>query len=477
MRGRIRKEAVMAVAVVVLVSCGPHSVPLTEEFKDQLAEWSAGRALKEGLERQKGAADMTDRRGTQTLEPGASIWVQSGKSRIVKLDAPVKRVSIANPELAGIVVLNPTTLMINGKELPKERHVTTGGVTQTSSKTVRGTTLTAPPVVGETTLVVWDRNGATDSHTIFVADFIDEQVMLEVTVAEVNRTSLEQHGVDFLSSSTDFSSNFFMGGGRGPVDSTSFTPGTRIVPLDGGGSALLPSDPGILPLTTLEERPTFAFRLPNEDITAFIQILQGEGLATILAQPKILALSGQQAVFQVGGEIPIRIVSSFIAEVEFKPFGTLVNFMPRISEEGDIILTVTPEVSQPDFNSPVEGIPTFRTRRASTSARLRDGETLVIGGLLQTARIEEVRGVPYLQDIPWVGYFFRQTEYQDEVTELMVIVTPHIVSPIPAGETLELPTDRAPLTNEEVRTKPDPAKATRPRLPGMGTGPTLPGMP
>jgi pilus assembly protein CpaC len=170
-------------------------------------------------------------------------------------------------------------------------------------------------------------------------------------------------------------------------------------------------------------------------------------------------------------------VSSFIAQVEFKPFGTLVNFMPRISEEGDIILTVTPEVSQPDFNSPVEGIPTFRTRRASTSARLKDGETLVIGGLLQTVRIEEVRGVPYLQDIPWVGYFFRQTEYQDEVTELMVIVTPHIVSPIPAGETLELPTDRAPLTNEEIRTKPDPAKATRPRLPGIGTGPTLPGMP
>jgi pilus assembly protein CpaC len=475
MRGRNRKEALVAVAVTVLVSCGPHSVPLTDEFKDQIAEWSAGRALKEGLERQKGAADMTDRR-TQVLEPGAPLWVQSGKSRIVKLNSPVKRVSIADPELAGIVVLNPTTLMINGKTLPKDRTSSDTGVSISTSQTIRGSTLTSPPEVGETTLVVWDRNGVTDSHTIFVAGFIDEQVMLEVTVAEISRTSLEQHGVDFLSSSDTFSSAFFMGGGRGVTDGTSFVPGSTILPSDGGGG-ILPLDRGILPLTTTDERPNFAFRLPNEDITAFIQILQEEGMATILAQPKILALSGQQAVFQVGGEIPIRIVSSFIAQVEFKPFGTLVNFIPRISEEGDIILTVTPEVSQPDFNSPVEGIPTFRTRRASTSARLKDGETLVIGGLLQTNRIENVRGVPYLQDLPVVGYFFRQTDYLDEVTELMVIVTPHIVSPIPAGETLDLPTDRTPLTNEEIRTKPDPAKATRPRLPGIGTGPTLPGMP
>jgi pilus assembly protein CpaC len=200
-------------------------------------------------------------------------------------------------------------------------------------------------------------------------------------------------------------------------------------------------------------------------------------MATILAQPKILALSGQYAVFQVGGEIPIRIISSFVAQVEFKPFGTLVNFLPRVSEEGDIILTVTPEVSQPEFNNRVEGIPTFRTRRASTTARLGDGETLVIGGLMQTQKLEEVRGVPYLQDIPIAGFAFRNTTYVDEVTELMVIVTPHIVNPIPAGESLALPTDRPPLTNEEIRTKPEPEKASRPRFPGLGTGGTLPGLP
>src|SRR5207249_293137 len=139
----------------------------------------------------------------------------------------------------------------------------------------------------------------------------------------------------------------------------------------------------LLPIATSDAAPVYAFNLPKTDITAFVQALQTEGLATVLAQPKILAMSGQNAVFQVGGEIPIRITTAFTTDIEYKPFGTLVNFIPRVSDEGDITLTVTPEVSEPDFSNTVEGIPIFRTRRASTSTRLRNGQTLVIGGLLQ----------------------------------------------------------------------------------------------
>src|SRR6185369_9608157 len=118
--------------------------------------------------------------------------------------------------------------------------------------------------------------------------------------------------------------------------------------------------PGILPIGTTDLAPVFAFRLPNDDITGFIQAMQQEGLATVLAQPKIIAMSGQNAVFQVGGEIPIRVATGFATDIEFKPFGTIVNFIPRVSEEGDIMLTVTPEVSQADFTATVEGIPSFR---------------------------------------------------------------------------------------------------------------------
>ena len=228
--------------------------------------------------------------------------------------------------------------------------------------------------MAETTLIFWGGDAAPDAHTLTVAGFIGEQVMLDVTVAEVNRTKLEQHGIDFRQIAEKFASAYFMGGGLGPA-----------VP---GFATTTPPIPPVpeLPLSLGADRPNFVFRLPNQNITALIQFLQSNGLATIIAQPTILALSGQEALFQVGGEIPIRIVTGFVADVEFKPFGTIVQFLPRVSEEGDILLTVTPEVSQADFNSPVDGIPTFRTRRASTSAKLRDGETLVLGGLTQTTR-------------------------------------------------------------------------------------------
>ena len=131
------------------------------------------------------------------------------------------------------------------------------------------------------------------------------------------------------------------------------------------------------------------------------------------------------------------------------------------------MLTVTPEVSQPDFDQAVEGIPTFRTRRASTSTRLKDGETLVIGGLLQTTRRENVRGVPYLKDIPGLRYIFSDTQYSDEVIELMVIVTPYVVEPLPEGTQLAFPTDRGPLTYGDVRTNRDDAGAARPRIPDV----------
>jgi pilus assembly protein CpaC len=194
-------------------------------------------------------------------------------------------------------------------------------------------------------------------------------------------------------------------------------------------------------------------------------MLEDHGLATVLAQPKILAMSGQNAVFQVGGEIPIRIVTSFSAEVEFKAFGTLVNFFPIISEDGDIILTVTPEVSQPDFNSPVEGVPSFKTRRASTTAKLREGESLVLGGLVQHTRTENERGIPYLKDMPYAGQLFRNTSYTDEVLELMVVVRPHFVRGLAPGSDLDLPTDRGPLQRRDVKTQHEEETVTRPRLP------------
>ena len=147
------------------------------------------------------------------------------------------------------------------------------------------------------------------------------------------------------------------------------------------------------------------------------------------------------------------------------PLGTDV---PRVPGNfGALAGKVGWAVSAPDFSNEVEGIPTFRTRRASTSTRLRNGQTLVIGGLLQTIRQEQVSGVPYLKDIPILGYAFRFTKFADDVLDLMVIVKPQLVRALPPGTQLPLPTDVGPMRTEDSRTKPAPDSPTRPRLWGL----------
>jgi pilus assembly protein CpaC len=457
--------ALLVGGVAAVAACNLPKPKSNKAFEDAAQRWKASQAVGEGIQKEVEPAEGTRKPGASSaLHAGEPIWIQSGKSRVYSLPYSVTRVSIGNPDLAGVVVLNSRSILVNAKDVPRVDEAAGNQGTSTRVGVLSSRTLTPPPHMAETSIILWDSANHTDSHTVTVADFEGEQVLIEVTIAELNRTAMEERGIDFTSIGPKFRNGLWLGGG-GPASpsTTTFTPNLP-------AGAQMPGLTGALPfpLTITPDRPTYAFQLPNQEITAFITMLQTDGLATVLAQPKIMALSGQNAVFQVGGEIPIRIISGFTADVEFKPFGTLVNFRPHVSEEGDIVLTVTPEVSQPDFNSPVEGIPTFVTRRASTSARLRGGETLVLGGLLQRLRIESERGVPYLKDIPGLGYIFRQTSYTDTVTELMVVATPHIVQPLAPGSDVGLPTDRGPMVHEETKTKPEANDRTRPRIPTPG---------
>jgi Flp pilus assembly secretin CpaC len=449
------RTAALAGMMVSLGACNIHKTPQVDKhLEDAIAAQQASQAVNEAIQKETAAPGMRVKHnsGSHALATGESIWIQEGKSRVLNVPYNVQRVSIGNPDLAGVVVLGPKSILINAKELPKQEQ--TGGAGGSRSGLLSSKTFTPPPNIAETTVILWDSKNNTDSHTVFVSDFLAEQVLLEVTIAELNRTKMEARGVDFNKIGGSVRAGYWMGGGSAP-GFTQFLPG--------GGA-----DPSVLPpfpFVVGNERPTFAFQNGDSDITALVTMLETNGMATVLAQPKILALSGQNAVFQVGGEIPIRIVTSFTAEVEFKAFGTLVNFLPHISEDGEIILTVTPEVSAPDFANTVEGVPTFRVRRASTTAKLREGESLVLGGLVQHARIEQERGIPYLKDIPYAGQLFRDTTYTDEVNELMVVVRPHLVKNLSPEVDLDLPTDRGPLHRDDVKTRPDDADVTRPRLP------------
>ena len=458
-----RMALLASIGVVSLAGCTDLKPKVDKKLDEEITRRTAAAAVQEGIDQEKVPVGTTKKRpgGSHALRAGETIWMQEGKSRVLDVPYNVQRVSIGNPDLAGVVVLGPRSILINAKELPKDSQAGGGGSGSRASRSgmISSRTFTPPPNIAETTVILWDSANHTDSHTIFVSEFLAEQVLLEVTVAELDRLAMEQRGIDFQSLGEAVRGGYWLGGGQ-PTQGLQIIPGLISSSGEQGNIGTIP-----FPLALGQDRPTFAIQNRDADITALVTMLQTEGLATVLAQPKILAMSGQNAVFQVGGEIPIRIVTSFSAEVEFKAFGTLVNFLPRISEDGDIIITVTPEVSQPDFSRAVEGIPTFVVRRASTTAKLREGESLVLGGLVQHARTEQERGIPYLKDLPWAGQLFRETSYRDEVNELMVVVKPHLVKNLVPGTDLDYPSDRGPLTRDDVKSKPEDATVTRPRLP------------
>jgi len=181
-------------------------------------------------------------------------------------------------------------------------------------------------------------------------------------------------------------------------------------------------------------------------LNVLIEALESKGVARTLAEPNLTALSGQQASFLAGGEVPIPVVDDEgSVAIEYKPFGVELTFTPRVVD-GDVINIemiaavsgIDPTVSIQNAGFSVNG---FRRRETSTTVEMRDGESFAIAGLLEDDFQDLVGQVPWLGDIPVLGSLFRSSEYEREQTELVIIVTPHLVTPT-RGEALALPTDR-----------------------------------
>jgi pilus assembly protein CpaC len=201
----------------------------------------------------------------------------------------------------------------------------------------------------------------------------------------------------------------------------------------------------------------------------FFQFLESHNLGRILAQPHLLANSGQSASFLSGGEIPIVLAQALNTSIVFKEFGTKIDCRPTVIGRHDIELLVKTEVSEPDFAHGVElfgfTVPAFVTRKADTLVRLGDGQTLIIAGLLLRTRNSVVSKVPYLGDLPYAGALFRNTSWEDQQTDLVMSVQPDIVSALPPNGQVFEPSERGPLTDDEVRTrKLDTPDASRPRF-------------
>ena len=291
----------------------------------------------------------------------------------------------------------------------------------------------------------------------------DPQILLKVRFISVDRTKSSQLGINILSNGF---ANTIGGISTGSLTTTPAA-GSTGTTVSGGAS---PTNISVF--------------YPGLNIGATIQALKTTVGAQVLAEPNLLATNGKQASFLAGGEYPYPVVqgggagTAATVTIMFKDYGVRLNFIPTITPRGTIRLQVAPEVSALDFNNAVElsgfNVPAITTRKVKTEIELGDGQSFVIGGLLDNTESETFMKIPFLGDIPILGKLFQSMSKTKGNTELIVIVTPEIVAPIPAGAPLpELkfpakflpPNSKIPMNTPDAKTAantPAPAPPTIP---------------
>ncbi|GLV27796.1 general secretion pathway protein [Sphingobium sp. TomTYG75] len=322
-----------------------------------------------------------------------------------------------------------------------------------------------------------------------------QQVMLEVRFSEVNRSAAKELGLNhsFINGSGKFVGGMGENGLAGvPVTGSTSSVGsgsssgsslsntvtttngvtntvdqaiTSSSRFSNGSSSSITGRGGNGALDLL--LPTTAFgalgwvtNLGGLRISSALDALERKGLVKTLAEPTLVALSGETASFLAGGEFPVPVVQSATGSgangfgsvtVEFKPFGVSLGFTPTVLSDGIINLVVEPEVSSidPSASVTINGlvVPGLSTRRAKTVIELRDGESFAIAGLIRNDFQDTVRQIPVLGSLPIIGALFRSSGFQKQQTELVMIVTPRLVKPMRA-EDVSLPTDRVGNPNE-----------------------------
>jgi pilus assembly protein CpaC len=256
----------------------------------------------------------------------------------------------------------------------------------------------------------------------------DRQVLLEVKFAEVDRTALQQFGVNILSTGAANTIGSTTTGQYGGFGQTQ---------LNDTFGAKTPHFPFSDQTTVSNPLNIFLFR-PDLHLGAMIQDLQQRNVLQILAEPNLMALNGQKATFLAGGEFPFPIVQPGAGynavTIQFKPFGVKLEFVASVAPDSTIRLHVNPEVSALDFSNALTlsgfVIPAISTRRAETEIELKDGQAFGIAGLLDHRATNQLSKVPGIGDIPILGQLFRSRNINKNNTELLVMVTPHIVDPV-----------------------------------------------
>lgn len=332
------------------------------------------------------------------------LRVVKGKSIVLNYPEKIVTVSLANEDIADVVSVTPTELVIIGKE------------------------------VGVTSLIVWGESKRHTMYDIKVDRAISgQQVVLEVQVAEVNKSALSEYGLDFLMVDSDPShikrGDKILGTYAGQV--TSPDPESRNLFAQDGITGVI------------------KWLGDKREFSTIIKALQQKGDLTLLANPQLICLSGEEASFLVGGEVPVPIAHTATAagapsvSIEWKEYGVRLDFLPTIVDTNLINLKITPEVSSLDWANAVSfagwDIPALRTRKADATVELNSGQSVVLGGLLSTEETKTIKRVPILGHIPIINFFFSKKEATKSETELLIIVSPRIISSIAEEKIPPLP--------------------------------------
>ena len=414
--------------------------------------------------------------------------VPVNKSQVLKSDRPYSKALVGNPDIADIVPISDTSVYVLGKKAgttsltlyDRSNHliavvdVVVGPDVITLKRQladlIPGDAISARMSNESIVLEGMVRNAVEADQAVQIAETYapgkvvnllalgsSQQVMLDVRFAEVKRSALTQLGInwDINGSKTDAvigsGSSFSNGGNTQTV--TTVNDGTTT-------TTTLPGPPilrhgGVVDSFGIISR---AFRAFGADFNVTLDALENKGVVTTLAEPTLIALSGETANFLAGGEFPIPVSQGTggngggnAITVEFKQFGVSLAFTPTVLADGVINLVVEPEVSSIDPSASVTinnlVIPGLQTRRAKTVLEIRDGESFAMAGLLRRDFQDTIRQVPLLGSIPIIGALFRSTGFQHQESELVIIVTPHLVRPVPAGS-LKDPVARAGPPNE-----------------------------
>lgn len=408
-----------------------------------------------------------------------------GKSIVIDYPADIARISTSNPEVADYVAVTTREILINAKS-----H-------------------------GTATLIVWSRSGQREFYSItvehnlepirkivkstfpnediqvqaardslsltgmvstqLVADRVvalvtplaksvlnnlrlapqkaEKQILLRVRFAELNRNASRSFGVNLISTGAGNTIGRITSGGTPAPNPSSVGGGS-------GGSNSVFSISDALNL--------FAFR-PDINIGAFVKALQAEGVLQILAEPNLVTTNGKEASFLVGGEFPVPILqggsNSGSVTVQFREFGIRLTFNPQVTESGSIKLYVKPEVNTLDLANSVSiagfSIPALATRKIETNIELGEGQSFVIGGLMDDRVTDSMSKIPGLSSIPLLGSLFKSRTENRSNSELIVLVTPEITTPLSASDPrpkIEFPKEfmehTVPATGSKVTVSP-----------------------